>query len=430
MPTHLRPIYQPDETGLYRLYAGDLIVNTQGGTHSIPGDIVLTLTPKTGLKAYIAGDDLWLAEALFGGQDIEVSLPGDAPLTPSGSSAIQEVEGFTQWTELDPTLQKLTSGNISTCARFIFHTNGRLTDYPFPRIFTDSGEQGQIEFGLPGWKLRMAAVDHATQDGSQLTAVIEAVADSGRTSESGIAQLRRKLFITLSFICGRETALGPIAGLNEAGHVTWIYWDAPRSRSTTSQRWCSRGNIAEAIPMIANGISEISDTPLEVVADRAINHLLSAGGDEVLDVRIPTACSGLELLGWAVLQYRGWLTPEIVDKLPAAARLRLLLTWAGIPVELPADFLALSAMKGRIGQPSFAGPEMVFKVRNDLVHPPKKINSLEWPNTQEMFECWRLTAWYLELVILRLLNYRGEYASRLRLRGWEGDTEPLPWISS
>jgi hypothetical protein len=150
----------------------------------------------------------------------------------------------------------------------------------------------------------------------------------------------------------------------------------------------------------------------------------------VLDVRIPVACSGLELLAWAVLQRWQWLTRDGLGRLPAAGRVRLLLQWAGIRVELPAQLGALAARRGRLGQPDMAGPELVFDVRNGLVHPPKRIEEPEWPDPNELFEAWQLATWYLELVVVRLLGYQGEYRSRLRLEGWTYDTELVPWSTS
>jgi hypothetical protein len=101
--------------------------------------------------------------------------------------------------------------------------------------------------------------------------------------------------------------------------------------------------------------------------------------------------------------------------------------WAGVPVDLPADFTALAARHRSFGPPDSAGPELVFDIRNRVVHPPKRLTDPEWPTSDELFEGWQLATWYLELAILRVLGYSGEYATRLQLGGWEGQTEPVPW---
>lgn len=81
----------------------------------------------------------------------------------------------------------------------------------------------------------------------------------------------------------------------------------------------------------------------------------------------------------------------------------------------------------RRGQPGWAGPELVFNVRNRLVHPPKRVEDPEWPSDEEREEVWQLSTWFLQMAILRLLDYQGEYWSRLRLGRSGMDTEPVPW---
>jgi hypothetical protein len=241
------------------------------------------------------------------------------------------------------------------------------------------------------------------------------------------------VFLLLSLIAGQEIGVGPVVGLDAAGRVLWADWYAPRFRpgQSAAWRWCPKHLMNQALPALATGLSSLADDPaLQQVVDRAGHHLLAANGPEVLDVRIPVACSGLELLGWAVLQRHQWLTRDGLAKLPASARVRLLLQWAGIPVELPAQFHELAARRRRLSKPDLAGPELVFDVRNSLVHPPKRIEEPDWPDHDELVEAWQLATWYLELAVVRLLGYQGEYVSRLRLEGWIGDTDLVPWSAS
>jgi hypothetical protein len=245
-------------------------------------------------------------------------------------------------------------------------------------------------------------------------------------------RLCSQVFLLSSLIAGQEIGIAPVAGVDAAGQVVWADWGAPRFRPEQSAwRWCSRDRVNQALPALATGLSSLADDPaLQQVVDRAGRHLLAANGPEVLDVRIPVACSGLELLGWAVLQRQQWLTKEGLSRLPAKSRVRLLLQWAGIPVELPDQFDALAARRGRLGQSDVAGPEVLFDVRNNLVHPPKRIDEPEWPDHDQLLEAWQLATWYLELAVVRLLGYKGDYVSRLRLGGWDLDTEPVPWSTS
>ena len=93
----------------------------------------------------------------------------------------------------------------------------------------------------------------------------------------------------------------------------------------------------------------------------------------------------------------------------------------------PAEHAGAAQRRGNINQPTFQAVELAINVRNKVVHPPDKIQSVEWPSGKELFEAWQLATWYLELGILRLLEYRGNYTSRLQLGGWSGRVKPVPW---
>jgi hypothetical protein len=71
------------------------------------------------------------------------------------------------------------------------------------------------------------------------------------------------------------------------------------------------------------------------------------------------------------------------------------------------------------------GPEAITRIRNELVHPknklPIKIGTVI-PDT------WNLAQWYIELIILGLAGYGGEYSNRLSAR-WTGEVETVPWVS-
>jgi hypothetical protein len=429
--TSLEALHRPSEPGVFRFYAGDLEVTVGGTKHHIKGDIELRLVPRTRLSASFAGSQPWLDDVVFSGEEVQVAIPVGADLGANKDSAVEQAGEGRSWISHEPNINHLTAGAFQECKRFVLYTSGDITRYSFRGSDHEGESQGVLCFGLPGWNVRIAAIGGAPTDGSAFTAVIEAVPIGRLTGPEDVSRMARCLFLVLSLVCSRETVVGPVIGLGEDGSIRWVELGAPRDRdrSTLPWRWCARSKVSEAIPALASGLSGVADTPMEPVIDRAINHLFVAEGSEVLDVRIPIACSGLELLSWSVLQYEQWVIPDTVDRLTAAARLRLLLQWAGVPVALPAQLDALAAKRGRLGQPTFDGPEVVVKIRNELVHPPKRFAVLEWPTQDELFQCWQLATWYLELTLLRLLRFEGEYKSRLQLGGWEGDVEPLPWMT-
>ncbi|MCO4322463.1 hypothetical protein [Aliidiomarina quisquiliarum] len=72
-------------------------------------------------------------------------------------------------------------------------------------------------------------------------------------------------------------------------------------------------------------------------------------------------------------------------------------------------------------------PEAIAKYRNDLVHPKARIKS---QNQHALtIEMWRLSVWYLELFMLRLIGYQNVYSNRLTAK-WLGEVEHVPWAGS
>jgi hypothetical protein len=312
------------------------------------------------------------------------------------------------------------------------HVVGPLTRIPLPPVTTAVGTQGQVPFSLPGWDLVLAVADEQPF-GNGRSFIVDAKPNAGQTIDiEALETLGRRLQGILGFLTGSNVSVVPVVGLDANDAVVAARWAAREvNLDRTPLRWCYEGDVADALPQLADGRTQLEADPvLARCLDRAIALDLAANGQEVLDVKLPVACSGLELLAWSVLQQHRWLGPRALGArggLEAWERAQLLLKWAGIPADLPPGMTALDQRRRKLGQPMMQAVELAINVRNKVVHPPDKIGSVEWPSDKELFEAWQLATWYLELGILRLLEYRGNYASRLQLGGWSGQTVPVPW---
>ncbi|TDC63553.1 hypothetical protein E1200_21990 [Actinomadura sp. GC306] len=429
-PPYIRPLYRPAADGVVRLYAGDLsVTDHKGTTYQARGDLEFRFAPRPGFYAHLASDEQWLFHLKWGTDVATIEPLAGASLDPPTRSELPaRPEHLKYWADRLFRISTLEAGDISNVHWLLIHVSGRLSDQLFPVCQTDAEEQGQLAFELPSWKLRLAAADE-WREGEEFPFVIEAVPQNLPVTSEDAGQLQRRLFLLLSFIAGREVELGATAGLDSTGRVVWATWETPRI-GTGQWRWCPDHLVNDALPELARGFTQLAADPtMEKVADRAINLNLTANGTQPLDVRIPVVASGLELVGWAVLQTQQWLTTDAVGKLNAAHMLRLLLQWANISIDMPSSFTALEARRAAFNnQPDEAGPDLLTTLRNNLVHPPKKLAKLEWPTDDEMKQAWRLGMHYLELVILRLLDYQGQYLPRLQLiNKWVTDTETVPW---
>jgi len=432
LPGRIQPLYRPlEDEGAIVVYAGDLQLSKDSADWLSAGNVELRLKPSPTVEARFSGGEQWLM-AHFPGDHLSVSLPSDASLEPPTQSAVPvRPDDAPRWVaDLRILINELVAGETGPIERVVLHIHGPFPDFPLPGQQTSQGIQGQLPFTLPGWGLRLARAAGPRSE-NDFSFVVEAVPDPTPVSPDDIKLMIRRVFMLLSFIAGTEVGVGPRAGLDGTGQVVWAWWGPGRAgERRPGWRWCPDHLVNDALPALADGMTLealAADPALEACIDRAVNLLGAANGPGVLDVRIPIACSGLELMAWAVLQHHQWLSAEDLGRLSSGSRARLLLQWAQIPIGLPAGSTALDARRRRLGQQSAGGPEMIFGVRNDLVHPPKRFSDPEWPTWEELFEASQLATRYLELVILRVLGYTGEYVNRLQPQGWETDTEPVPW---
>ena len=69
------------------------------------------------------------------------------------------------------------------------------------------------------------------------------------------------------------------------------------------------------------------------------------------------------------------------------------------------------------------GPKALSVIRSRLVHPGKS-------EPLPYYDAWKLAAWYLELVLLRVVGFSGEYSNRTSASRRVGQVEPVPWATS
>ncbi|UJA20186.1 hypothetical protein HJD18_08130 [Thermoleophilia bacterium SCSIO 60948] len=431
-PAPIHPIYrrEPGEDRIV-LYVGDLEVGDEANPQRVPGQVELSLFPKTELVAKVEGPTSTVGAMMLATEDgfARIRVPRGVEPEPPGSERFEAAprERGRGWFRSERALEPMAAGDIADARRFVIHLTGALQ----ARIRTGVS-QGQIAFSLDGWELRFALTVHEEYlDDRDFGAVIEAVPPTELVVENEVDRLTDRLFHVLSLVANREVGVGPVCGLDVTGRVVWAEWGPPRARSgRTTLGWCPPHLVPQALPEVAARYErELVTRSWELIVERAINVLCFCDGSEVLDVRIPMACSGIELLSWGVLRREGLADQQTIGKITAAAAARLLVGWAGLPLEIPAGFDALERRARASGKRDVGGPEILFDVRNSLIHPPKSIDDPEWPDGEELFEAWKLGTWYLELLILRVLGYRGSYWSRLEIARSDMETETVPWAA-
>jgi hypothetical protein len=430
LPRAIERIYPPPGPDGIVVYAGDLDVQTNTGSHRAQGQLELHLSPDSWFGVHFKGSFRDLGPISFLRGRTAITVPAGASLEPPAKTRLPAAMPGGNLSEIRESVPAMAVGNLAASKRFLIHYTGPLR--PRFRVLdrvAGGGHQGRINFTLPGWVLTMAPNDETKDD--DFDGVIEAHSEEGGVTADDVDRLHSRLFAVLGLVAGNEIGIGPVCGLDSDGQVVWANWGAPRLRTGSGAgSWCPRDLIPTALPLISNGYGVITANPArETIIERAIEMLMSADNAGVVDVRVPIACSGLELLSWAVLRNELGMTRREADALNAGTALARLCRWAGIPTAVTDSLPHLDERLDRVGEDGWAGPDIVVNVRNKLLHPPSNPSKPQWPKPDEIVDAWELATWYLQLAILRLLDYRGQYSSRLALGRMESDTEAVPWAS-
>ena len=92
-----------------------------------------------------------------------------------------------------------------------------------------------------------------------------------------------------------------------------------------------------------------------------------------------------------------------------------------IPLDIPSGYGALNQV-----QSWDHGPHAIVVIRNDLTHPKQRYGPV--PDIAR-HEAWCLGQWYIEMILLKMLTFRGKYKDRLADWGDQaGALVPVPWV--
>jgi hypothetical protein len=153
---------------------------------------------------------------------------------------------------------------------------------------------------------------------------------------------------------------------------------------------------------------------------------VEANGPVYAETSLVLTQAVLELLAWVhVVEDEKSMTPQEFDRLKfgAAARIRKLFDWLHLGPGIPATLTVLSAEASRLRWSD--GPHAIDSLRNALIHPSKRAR-IEDTDLTARIELHELALWYVELALLRAIDFSGDYSSRLDSRS-AGTVVPVPW---
>lgn len=238
-------------------------------------------------------------------------------------------------------------------------------------------------------------------------------------------EILRILYYFLSFARGfRVSPLLPV-GFNKKNDRTWEEWgihkiDPYISISTFSWFDDMKCKLSDIFPHFLKLIKRPKwEKPVQKVI---LWYLLSNQRHAATEGSLILTQTALELLAWVYLvEDKSMLDADGFKRLTAAQNIKLLISSLGLPLQIPNQLEELTQLGKEYDWKD--GPQCVAEIRNSVVHPNhKKGIKLQ----KGIFEAWNLGQWYIELILLRLFQYKGSYSNRLKLNRWRGEVEPIP----
>jgi hypothetical protein len=296
---------------------------------------------------------------------------------------------------------------------------------------------GRVNLKADGWDITIAATGKTSdlcealknQGGFVITHMGRIEREDGSTfSSRHLEDLLRCVHYFLSFALGRWAGVAFPIGLNKTGRRVHEEWGLPLVAAgpwNGSYSWFEKMHgelLSQVFPgFMALWNKELWRGPLK---DALWWYLGACERDTGIgvDTGLILAQTALELLAWNYcVRERKMVSEEAfgLRGLSAADRLRILASSLGIPLEIPACLRALGARRGRKWQD---GMEAITSIRNACVH-PRAENS--FPD-HSYFEGWKLSLWYIDMVLLRLCGHIGQYSNRLIHDRW-AELETVPW---
>lgn len=226
-----------------------------------------------------------------------------------------------------------------------------------------------------------------------------------------------------------EARCGPIlpVGFDRNGAPSFARWSMPWIEPFgNSWTWLDMVHPNELKALFPGFMERYQDPYWRSVVIHAIQYMIEAGRPSTVERALIMGQLMLEAVSYS------WLVEEVkvltrarFEKRKAAENIRNLLVSMGIPIRLPDDFASLATLQPPPGA-ALDGPQCIVTMRNRCVHRRRPDPS---PDYGPLVEAWRLTAWYCELVLLRVCRFDGLYRSRLAKEVFTGTVEPVPWSS-
>ena len=337
-------------------------------------------------------------------------------------------------------LPRTSIGDPESLVEIRYHLIGFPLKFGTSEVVYPNGErwQGRISLPIDDWEIDIDAwpdwtkiQDHDLKEGSfpvslvRMCRIRQSEGSSFSADSPEIESIRFSLTLFLSFVSGQSVGSALPVGFVDSGEKQFVEWGSTNIDPIAQfESWYDFRFPDYLSPLFERFVERLSETLWQRTLVTAIRSYATANRLRAdFTFGLATAFMALESLTWTILVRReGWLDPDGYGELTAADSLRLLLKWVSVPVEVP-HFLA--TLDSVASSQNMDGPEVLAWIRNRIVHPDKK-DQLDYGPVRD---AWKLSLWYLELLLLRLFDYEGPYKSRVDSPQQLDESRFIPWAA-
>lgn len=247
--------------------------------------------------------------------------------------------------------------------------------------------------------------------------------NNGLFKTNNMNNILDRISSALSFMCGRYVGICLAKGYQNNNNVYRIWRESMITPFKFVPTWTDTisnyHNIEKYMGLMCK---KLEDGYYGPAIKNVIDWYIESLGNITIENNIISIQIALEALSYVVLvEQNKLLTDEEFDRNLSSKNIRQLLSICKIQYGKEELDLFDDSIKNKFDD----GVDLVIYFRNKIVHPTRK----GYRATLEVEDMWNIIqigTRYIELVILSLIGYRGEYSNRLKER-WYGEVEVVPW---
>jgi hypothetical protein len=412
-----------------------MVLDVSDVRFTLVGKLVYEWHPSTGVRMYATSRLDFPADVSDATLAIpELDLRGDCLL--SVAHTFGEVDG--QKNQLRGLVSSpLRGGSLAAATSLVAYVAG-LPEMGVLDVATDEGDRIEIRrartvLASTPWQVvldevaeaRSVRQELAVSGGFGFTHVCQVTrTDGAHLAEDAVLALEADLRLFFSFLRGFHCSPVLLEGVDVSGKACWRSWERrPQEYWRTVWEWRPILEPTAASELFPGFMTRRAEPmwrePLRLAIHWYVSGNTFAGGSAGAIVLVQSA---LEMLAWEYVNDSRMPKLGGQSRQQASDKIRGLLQWAGIPTAVPAELISLAT--------AHHWNDVVHAltdVRNAIVHPEPRHEALR---TEEVvWECWRLSLELLELVILRLCDYRGNFYSRVRANRLAAEVSRVPWLA-